>query len=292
MSGDLPSTIAPDKVWDGLLDRLSGRTVLVIGGPGTGKTRLSEYLVRRLTGEAGLVGHLSADMGQPAVGVPTCLGLALTESQTEPTALWFIGDVSPRGNLLPTVVGTGRLAQRARAEGAQTVVIDTTGLVDGPLGRLLKYHKALAAGVDRVVAIQRGCELEPTLALLDRICPVIYRLQPVHQAENRSPLERKAYREARFREHLHCANVLSFDRCRLVGLDWAPGAFQGPRQPPPGTLVGLLDRNGFCLALGMIEDAQADRLLVYTPLKDPEHVACLQLGKMRLNRAAGFSEIR
>jgi polynucleotide 5'-kinase involved in rRNA processing len=224
--------------------------------------------------------------------VPTCLGLALTEPRNRPAALWFIGDTSPRGNLLPTVVGTARLVQRAQAEGVQTVLIDTTGLVDGALGRVLKYHKALAAGVDQVVAIQRVSELEAILTLLDGVGPTIHRVGPSPRARDRGPDERKAYREARYQEHLHDGRVLRLDPRCLVAPDWKPGPCPGRQQPAIGTLVGLLDREGFCLGLGTIEQIQSDRLLVYTTWKDPETVALIQVGTVRLNRREGWSEIR
>jgi len=290
VSDDLASH-APETACGRLVDQVRGRTVMVVGGSDTGKTRLSQYLVGRLAVAAGPVGLVSADMGQPSVGVPTCLGLALGPPWDRPAALWFVGDLSPRGNLLPAVVGTARLVQRARAEGAQSVVIDTTGLVGGAQGRILKYHKALLAGVDRTVAIQQGRELEEMLGLLG-ICPAIHRFRPAAQARDRSPLERKAYRQARYQVHFQGGEVFEFDPCRLVGADWTAGPSCGPAQPAPGTVVGLLDRGGFCFGLGMIEEPRPDRLLVYSAWKDRAAVTRLHVGKVRLDRQAAYAEIR
>jgi hypothetical protein len=58
------------------------------------------------------------------LGVPTCAALALEPPWKAPGAMWFVGDVSPRGHLLQMVVGTARLAARARDAGAATVVSD------------------------------------------------------------------------------------------------------------------------------------------------------------------------
>ncbi len=291
MNDDLPS-IEPAASWEQVIDQLTGRAVMVVGGPGSGKTYLAQHLAKRLAGGGRITAMISADMGQPLVGVPTCLGLALGEPWNPPAALWFVGDVSPRGNLLPAVVGTSRLVQRARQQGAQSVVIDTTGLVTGPIANVLKYHKALAAGVDCAIAIQQDEELEQMLVLLGGIVPTVYRCRPSPEANDRHPLERKAYREERYREHFRRARLVALDPACLVGCDWAPICPQGPSGPARGTLVGLLDREGFCLGLGLVEEMDSGRLIVFTPQSNVEAVARVQIGRMRLNRRAGFSEAR
>jgi hypothetical protein len=60
----------------------------------------------------------------------------------------------------------------------------------------------------------------------------------------------------------------------------------------PGTVVGLLDRDGFGLALGLFEEAHADWVAVDTGWKEPEAIVRVQLGKIRVNRHAGFGELQ
>ncbi len=132
--------ILPESTREDVLPGLRGRTAMLVGATGVGKTTLARSLASALSASAGPVALVSADMGQQSVGVPTCIGLSLGEPWDRATAMWFVGDITPRGNLLPTVVGTAMLAQRARAEGARTMIIDTTGMVGDPLGPLLKYH--------------------------------------------------------------------------------------------------------------------------------------------------------
>jgi polynucleotide 5'-hydroxyl-kinase GRC3/NOL9 len=223
-------------------------------------------------------------MGQASVGVPCCLGLSLGPAWDEPAALWFIGATSPVGHLLPAVAGTARLARRARAEGVRTLLVDTTGLVAGPVGRVLKYHKAVAVGADRVIALQRAAELEPLLALLEGPCPVVHRLAPAPEAHDRSPAERKSYREARFRAHLHGGSLLPFDPGQLLGPDWTLGWGPAAAAALPDTVVGLLDAEGFCLALGVLEEGGPDRIGVHTAWRRPGAVARIQLGRLRLTR--------
>jgi polynucleotide 5'-hydroxyl-kinase GRC3/NOL9 len=281
----------PSDVDSGLLDQVRGHAVMVIGATGTGKTRLAQRIAAGLAEKGETVGFVSADMGQPLVGVPTCLGLSMDAAKAEPSALWFIGDVSPCGHLLPTVVGTAKLAGRARSQKAGTILIDTAGLVEGGVARALKYHKALAAGVACVLAIQRSDELEDLVGLLSRICPNIVRLRPALDAEDRSLAERKACREQRYREYFAGGVVYRFD-AEMVGPSkgWHVGA-EG-QEPELGTVVGLLDDRGYCLGLGTLEEAKENRFAVFCKLKNPPLVGRLQLGTLRLDRQAGFAEIR
>jgi polynucleotide 5'-hydroxyl-kinase GRC3/NOL9 len=264
---------------------------MVIGSTGTGKTQLARELAVRLIEQGDTVGFVGADMGQPLIGVPTCLGLSMTGTRDQLAALWFIGDVSPRGNLLPAVVGTAKLAQHARRKGARTILVDTTGLVEGAAARALKYHKALAAGVESVVGIERAGELEDMLRLLDGICPTVVRLQPALEATDRNLAERKAYRENKYREYFRDVAMQSFDRSSLIGPGGAWEMNGNRSQLVAGTIVGLLDRDGFCLGLGLIEEAESDRLTIFTSCKHPAAVVRLQLGKVRLNRRDGFTEV-
>jgi polynucleotide 5'-kinase involved in rRNA processing len=185
------------------------------------------------------------------------------------------------GNLLQTVVGTVRLVDRARQH-VQTLLIDTTGLVDGPLGRVLKYHKAVAIQADRLVAVQRDAELEPLLALLGGVCRTIHRLTSVAAARDRTPSERKHYREARFQAHFQGGAIVEFKRSQLLNLDWMPGLSSEGSRILPGTVIGLLDGQGFCLSLGLLEEMRQDRLLVFTSWRAPDAVTWVQVGKLRL----------
>ena len=285
---DSSSTATGETTWEEILDRAKGRTTMLVGGPGSGKTRLAHWLVSRMASVPGLVALISTDVGQQSVGVPTCLGLALGEPRERAAALWFVGDVAPTGNLLPMVVGTARLVERARTAGAESIVIDTTGLIGVPLGCLLKYHKILAAGVDFVVAIQRSSELEAMLGVLAGICPLIDRIRPAAEARDRTPAERRAYREDRYRACFRDADVLTLPLDRLIACGWALDT--GSRLPR-GRIVGLLDENGFCLDLGLVEDVGSGTLTVHTPWKRPEAVRRIQEGRISLDRHAEFREM-
>ena len=159
---------------------------------------------------------------------------------------------------------------------------------------MLKYHKALAIGADHVIAVQQSGELEPLLALLEGPCGAVQRVAAASEARDRTPSERKQYREARLRAHLEGGHLLALGVDRPADARLDPRRAHRRRRPPPtittGTLVGLLDRAGFCLALGVMVSAHHDRVEIYTALRDPSTVARIQLGRLRLG--AGCEELR
>src|ERR671919_571772 len=147
---------------------------MLVGGLDTGKSSLA----RRIT-EAGIdagstVGYLDADVGQSTIGPPTTVGLRLCRSRADLEALAradhlaFVGSTSPQGPLLPLVSGARLLLDRARAAGADLVVVDTTGLVSGVYGQILKFHKVGMLQPDLVIGLARGQELEPVLGVIRR----------------------------------------------------------------------------------------------------------------------------
>jgi polynucleotide 5'-hydroxyl-kinase GRC3/NOL9 len=152
--------------WEKLTFASLTGVILVVGAPDTGKTTFARYLYRRLCKHHERVAFIDGDMGQATLGPPTTMTLAFGQLDdafppTGPRHRFFVGDVTPRGHMLPTLVGAHRLVQKAREEGASAIVFDTTGLV-GPAqgGDALKQAKVDLLQPTVVVGIQRRDELE------------------------------------------------------------------------------------------------------------------------------------
>ncbi|HEX9376254.1 MAG TPA: Clp1/GlmU family protein [Actinomycetota bacterium] len=154
----------------------SKRTVVLFGGLDSGKTTLSKTLIRAGLAAGRSPAYLDADPGQKSVGPPTTVGLRMISSDAdlEPDSLStadaqvFVGATTPQGNLLPLVTGAARLQAMAFERGADFVVVDTSGLVSGVYGQLLKYHKVESLRPELVVGLQRGEELDPLLGIIRR----------------------------------------------------------------------------------------------------------------------------
>ena len=113
-----------------------------------------------------------------------------------------MGATSPQGQLLPLVGGAARLLAKAKASGAELAIVDTSGLVSGVYGQLLKYHKIELLQPDVVIGLQRGEELDPLLGIIQRFfkCEVVA-LPVLSEIRHTSVEERARNREAAFRRY-------------------------------------------------------------------------------------------
>jgi polynucleotide 5'-hydroxyl-kinase GRC3/NOL9 len=161
-----------------LVDRAArhARTVMFIGGMDAGKSTLARATAAYALKVGRTVAYLDADVAQKTVGPPATVGLKhirepddlILERMADADALGFVGSTSPTDHLVPLVGALQRLRQRARAEGADLVIVDTGGEVSGIRGQLVKYYKVDMLEPDLVVGLQRGEELEPILGVVDR----------------------------------------------------------------------------------------------------------------------------
>jgi polynucleotide 5'-hydroxyl-kinase GRC3/NOL9 len=224
----MSDVIEVSEAWRGLAARIeaeAGRVVL-LGTSDSGKTTLARWLVGQLARGGRRVAILDGDIGQSTVGPPATAGLALVPPFSSdpcfaPVALRFIGATSPARQMLPLVVALERLAEQAIAAGAEILLVDTTGLVLGPLGRRLKFYKLDLLAPRHLVALQRGDELEPILRLVEgRKGMVLHRLPVSRHAAPRSIEARRAYRTGRFADYFRKAGVLEV-RLREVAVQGA-----------------------------------------------------------------------
>jgi polynucleotide 5'-kinase involved in rRNA processing len=278
LNGTLGGTVSSD--WRKLLARIERGTILVTGGPG--HNELARYLLGQLDRVLSRVALVDAGLGRPAVGVPACLGLALTRPWRAPEALWFVGEVDPRRRPLPTVVGAARLAAQARKKGAQAVIVDGGDPAGDPEAREVQLHLALAAGVDQVVAVSRNGELSSLVRALEAPHRRVHRIPAAPETRKPSPEEVDAYRQSRFEAHFHNARVQRFGFDKVVR-----------RRPEdtddelrPGRLVGLIGGDGRCLAVGVIDELGSDHLAVLTACGKRSEVRRIETGGLELDPSA------
>ena len=266
------------------LSALEG-TLLVVGAPDTGKSTFARYLYRRLCSHHERVAFVDGDVGQATLGPPTTMTLALGQPgddafpPTGPRFRTFVGDISPRRHMLPTLVGAHKLVQKARAEEATAVVFDTTGLVDPACGGgELKRAKVELLRPTVVVGIQRGSELEHLLVPLRRSRRTrVIDLPAARAARRREVPVRQEHRAARFGRYFEEAQSLEVAWQRLAVFP-AP-AFTMHR------LVALEDGAGFALALGIViaGDLARGTVTLYTPLASVAGVDAIRLGDLVLD---------
>lgn len=274
--------------------------VFLLGGIDAGKTTFGLELARRALAAGLSTALVDADIVQSTVGPPTTVGYKLLapgepftpDSLLEADGLAFVGSLVPKGHLLPLVTGTAKLVARARAAGAELIVVDTTSLVSGIYGQTLKYFKMDLVAPDFVVAFERGGELEPVVGIARRFIPA--EVVEVHVSDAvvpRSVEERVAQREQRFAAYF--AKGASRWRVR-------PTVFM-PTPPPgfdlallDGLVVGMEDGRGTCVGIGVLEhDTSEEILRMVSPVS--EGVRGLRLGSHRIEtsgRSRGPVDLR
>lgn len=271
-----------------------GGMTVTLGGMDTGKTTFCTMCAAVALRVGASVAILDADVGQSTIGPPTTIGLKFlaSEADLEPEALaradslYFVGSTSPQGHLLPMVVGAAKLAQEAREAGAHLILVDTTGLIGGTLGQVLKFHKLEILRPQWVVGFQRGEELEPILGAARRALPAEVESLPVHPDVHPTSVdERNARRQARlkavFEPPLHRWKV-------------KPSVFI-PAIPPDvdhaqldGLIVGMEDGKGVCLGLGILEFREGSLRMISNVA---EGAKALRLGAVRVTSDFNTSRV-
>lgn len=274
---------------DRLVDRAAreARTVMFIGGLDSGKSTLARATAAFALRVGRSVAYLDADVSQKTVGPPATVGLKhihepddLTlERMAHADALGFVGSTSPQDHLLPLVGALTRLNERAHREGADLVVVDTSGMVSGIWGQLVKYYKVDMLEPDLVVGLQRGGELEPILGVLERFFGMAVEALPVHPNVETTSVEQRVEQRERAMARYFEGDLQRFRVKPTVFMPTLPPLFDLSQLDH--LLVGLSDGEGGFTGLGFLEYVPEDQgLRLVSPVAEPPKA--LRLGSVRL----------
>lgn len=239
---------------------------VALGGMDSGKSTFCKMVAAVAVRVGRTVAYLDTDVGVSTVGPPAAIGLKYITSDDDlaPDAMrhadsmYFVGSVGPQGHLLPLVVGASKLAEQARARGTDIILVDTTGLIGGTLGQILKYHKIEVLRPDLVVGFQRGQELEPIVGAIRRAFPLDVEVLPVpEQVKPASVDARITARQEKLRAAFQPPHHWKVKMGIFI-----------PNVPPDvdpavldGVLVGMEDGEGNCVGLGILEYRDGGLLL-------------------------------
>jgi len=187
---------------------IKARIFFVMGAKDTGKTTFVRDLANELFRQGYSVGLIDADVGQSDIGPTTTIGLGTVESvlihlgDATLRQFYFVGATSPKGHILSVMIGARQMLDQALALGLQKIIFDTTGLVAGQLGRVLKEHKIAVVNPDVIICLQAHQECEHILRLYDAFAkPVVLRLAPDSRCRQKTSSERRHYRETALQKY-------------------------------------------------------------------------------------------
>jgi polynucleotide 5'-kinase involved in rRNA processing len=269
---------------DGIAREVSrAKVAMLVGSVDTGKTTLAVNAARLALGAGRTVAIVDADVGNSTIGPPACVGLKVLRAPEDlddigtPDRLHFVGTITPARLVLQQVVATAAMVDQARMV-ADLVIIDTTPVVSGVAGETLKYHKAELCRPDKVIALQRGGEMEPVVGMLRRFLGLEVTVTPADT--NVIPLSPDARAQKRT-EAFARALAPPLDRWKVRPTVFAPTLPMGLNLGRlDHVLVGVQDEGGGCLGLGILSNEE-DGLRVMT--NTGEGMKGLRLGSMKLD---------
>jgi polynucleotide 5'-hydroxyl-kinase GRC3/NOL9 len=261
---------------------------VLLGGLDSGKSTLGRRIAAAAVEAGRTTAFLDADLGQKTVGPPTAVTLRMLrapedlepDSLSRLDAMYFVGATSPQGQLLPLVVGTAKMLAHAREEGAELVVVDTSGLVSGVYGQILKYHKIELIQPDIVIGLQRGEELDPVMGIVQRFFPCEVVALPVEENVRSVSVEERATGREAAMESYFSAPLQRWRVKPTVFMPALPALFE--QSQLDRILVGLADGTGTYIGIGYLEHSpDEDVLRLMSPV--PEAPKALKLGSVKLD---------
>jgi len=212
----------PEAWLDTVADTVAKRfvKVMVVGDTDSGKTTFCTLLVNQAVKEGLKVALVDGDIGQADIGPPTTVSLAVLKKQTvdlftsTPEKVLFMGATTPCGLIGKVVEGVAELGRKALELGAEFVVFNTDGWVDGEAATLYKIDLAANVGADVVFLLQTSAGLQGLtdglkgLGLNAQVLPVPAAIKP------RSREVRKGLRELGYKKGLRDLT------CRTLPLGW------------------------------------------------------------------------
>lgn len=263
------------------------RVTLILGTSDTGKTSLTARLASALAARDERVAVVDADVGQSEIGPPTTVGLGRVTgtlsrlADAEVLALEFVGDTSPVRYIRETAEATGRLVRRALEAGFDRVLVDTGGLVEGPLGLALKRAKVRAADPDLVLVLQRRDESEPVARAIEGgERPRVVRLAPSSAAVRRTATRRREHREQMLRDYFARGTTIALSAARVPVRDRRGEPLASVAE---GLVVGVLGSGGETLGIARVKayDPASREIIVETPVAR-DRIASLVAGRVTL----------
>ncbi|HET6515447.1 MAG TPA: Clp1/GlmU family protein [Thermodesulfovibrionales bacterium] len=287
MAGRLEDFIDDAGITIDLIDTRN-RIIMVIGGSDTGKTTLIACLCDLLSRQ-GAAAIVDLDVGQSHIGPPTTIAWGRVEggfrewSDIAVEDFYFTGTITPMGSLLSSIVGARMVTERA-VSSCEKVLIDTSGLIAEPAGRVLKQFKIDVIFPDIIIGLEHSGELAGILdAFRFHKRPKVLRLSVPPQTESRSPSKRNLHRFEKITEYFNPAEIREVS-LRNVGIRFTGDKpqFSGIRN----RIVSFRDEMNRDMALGIVEEVilRDDVLLINTPLEDVAKASAIVVGRTEVDR--------
>jgi polynucleotide 5'-hydroxyl-kinase GRC3/NOL9 len=269
---------------EALIEMNQGR-VAIIGATDVGKSTLSTFLVNGLLRNGVDSRIVDADIGQADIGPPTTIGSAYPHAyisslaELESSSLVFVGHTSPSMVQSKLLGGVRRLINEDQRS---LTIINTDGWVLDPEAILYKAELIEAIQPRLLLAMAVGTELEP---ITSQTSVASMRIEAPAAILARSRSDRRQIRTAAYRRFLNGAKARMYSlRENRVTLPQALtlAQFAGTSEPR-NLLVGLLDKGGLLLQIGVLLGLENELVRIYS--RSADSLKEIELGYVRLTTA-------
>lgn len=283
----LEEFITDRAILDAVNDRRF-RVIMVIGECDTGKSTLVWRLSHSLSSTF-VTGIIDTDIGQSHIGPPTTVAWGMIKNSftdwTEMKAehIYFTGTLSPSGNVFPVLVGSKKMTERALSR-CEKAVVDTTGMIAEPEGRLLKQYKIDLLEPAVVLALERAEELQPILSPFEgREGFFVVRLKVPEKVRRKGSESRTKFRNAQLQRYLSGGKIvdISLDSCTVR---FCGDILETTLSCIKGVPVSFRDSHNTDRAIGIIEGVQMNgrRLLIRTAADFHEGYSHIVIGSTKI----------
>lgn len=266
------------------------RTIMVIGASDTGKTTLIMSLAT-LFSKRFSTAIVDLDMGQSHIGPPTTVGWGKVDGPIKDWSMidikdfYFTGTVTPIGSLVPAITGAKVITEKALGS-ADKVIIDTTGLISEPAGRVLKHFKIDVIRPDVIIAIEASGELAHILdPFRFNRKPLILKIPVPPEVKVKTQIKRAEYRFQKMMEYLRESQTVNIPIDK-VGIRFTRNTLSF--EEIINRVVSLRDKNNEDIALGVIRAIKDKELKIFTPLKDIQEISSIIIGKAVMDMRKGI----
>ena len=279
--------ILPELEWEGLLEKLKQQrgTAILIGATDSGKSTLTKYLVEKLIRENIKVSVVDADIGQSTLGLPGTISMRVFSNEKDIEnfrfeRMFFVGSTNPAKRISMVIDGSKRMVDFCK-EKSEIIIVDTTGLISGEIGRALKIGKIRAIKPEHIMAVQRNDELEQILNLIEGIS--IHRIRASSLAKGRDRENRVHYRKKKFLDYFDIKEISEFllnqNDVRFFYNSKPFNLREGDFKK--GTIIGL-NHNADTIGLGAVVEIIDDSVIFKSPIKSLKGINRVLFGDMEI----------
>jgi polynucleotide 5'-hydroxyl-kinase GRC3/NOL9 len=277
--------IVPEPQWERLPEKLIKHrgAAMLIGAADSGKSTLAKYLIKRLASQNITVSLVDSDIGQSSLGLPGTISMKTFRNQKDVEdfrfeRMFFVGSTNPATKFHLMIHGTERMVRICKKR-SEIVIIDTTGLISGGLGKALKISKIKAIKPEHIIAVHRNDELEHILNLIENI--PIYRIKASRMAKVRSREYRIRYRKKKFADYFDKTKISEFLlNARDAGFFYNNKPFRlKNRDFEEGAIIGL-NHGEDTMALGIITEIAENSIIFRSPIKSLKGINRVAFGNI------------